>query len=558
MPPAYRDEEDPGQPLILPLTDDESDTGSGPDFHAANLTSRWIPLSLSRAGRAVVNWVKGPVPPIELHIDGIFPKIQQAPLRLLDVYVPKKRHRIVLLVAFYATWFLTWSLLVKHHATSGYIKGYGAPTNLWCGASFWRDDNGCGLNGNDCRPFSLAHLAFRCPATCEQTHLLEDHVVGNQTLIYQGLVVGGPKADDPESMAIYRGDSFICQAAIHAGVISKANGGCGVATLLGARSHFESTEAHGIRSTAFPATFPRAYTFQRLSESNNQCPADSRWPTFVVTAVALVLLAVFTTDPAVFFFSTFVILFLHVGLVSDPPNRSNFSELISTLFARLLPGCFIIYVLYITSARPLLIGLRAQLEKAIFYLGFCFIGALNNYTFAPLIPIERFTPHDLAQPGAGLALIYQGLLLGLFINGAARWGYASIIQTPASLGFADGGAGDGGGTWWGAIPPNVTATVGYGARNVTFDWGGLPPDTGIDGISILENDVERFRLYNDEELLWDDSAITVPRRRPKGKVPEPSFFRFAFLSGNEHGLYSKPAVWDEHGNWIPANDKDKS
>ncbi|RMZ90134.1 hypothetical protein DV736_g2643, partial [Chaetothyriales sp. CBS 134916] len=648
MPPAYRDEEDPGQPLIPPLTDDESDTESGPDLHvraaddddddghdlptpvwlreqAASLTSRWIPLSLRKAGRAVVMWVKGPVPPRELHIDGIFPKIQQAPIRLLDLYVPKRRHRIVLLVVLYATWFLTWSLLVKHHATSGYIKGYGSPTNLWCGSSFWRDDNGCGLNGNDCRPFSLAHLAFRCPATCEQTHLLEDHVVGNQTLIYQGLVVGGPKADDPESLAIYRGDSFICQAAIHAGVISKVNGGCGVATLLGARSHFEATEAHGIKSTAFPATFPRAYTFQRLSESHNQCPTDSRWPTFVVTAVALVLLAVFTTDPAVFFFSTFVILFFHVVLVSDPPNRSNFYELVSTLFARLLPGCFIVYVLYITSARPLLTGLRAQLEKTILYLGFCFIGALNNYTFAPLIPIERFTPHDLAQPGAGVALaiiissiivivisqihwirvsgnmpkylaiygamvlsllillalpgqrlrihhyilallfmpgtafqvrpslVYQGLLLGLFINGAARWGYASIVQTPASLGFVDGGGG--GSTWWGAIPPNVTATVGHGARNITFDWGSLPPDTGIDGISILENDVERFRLYNDEELFWDDSSITVPRRKPKDKAPEPSFFRFAFISGSEHGLYSKPAVWDEHGNWIPANNK---
>ncbi|RMZ79193.1 hypothetical protein DV738_g3480, partial [Chaetothyriales sp. CBS 135597] len=594
MPPAYRDEEYAGRATIPPLTDDESETESGPDLHvrgaddddyddthglpapvwlreqASNLTNKWIPPRLRKAGRAVVRWVKGPVPPRELHIDGIFPKIQEAPLRLLDRYVPKKRHRIALLVAFYATWFLTWSLLVRHRATTGYIKGYGAPTNLWCGASFWRDENGCGLNGNDCRPFSVAHLAFRCPANCEQTHLLEDHIVGNQTLIYQGLVVGGPKADDPDSLAVYRGDSFICQAAIHAGVISKANGGCGVATLLGARSHFESSEAHGIKSAAFPATFPRSYTFQRLSESNNQCPTDSRWPTFVVTAVALILLSIFTTDPGVFFFSTFVILFFHVGLVSDPPNRSNIYELISTLFARLLPGCFIVFVLFITSARPLLTGLRAQLEKTIHWIRIS--GNMPKYLaiygtmvlsllILLLLPGQRLRIHHyilalLFMPGTAFrvrpSLVYQGLLLGLFINGAARWGYASIIQTPASLGFVDGGGSDGGGTgggkWWGSTPPNVTATVGHGAHNITFDWGGLPSNTAIDGISILENDVERFRLYNDEELFWDDSSVTVPRhhrhRNPRDKddVPEPTFFRFAFLSGSEHGIYSKPAA----------------
>ena len=646
MAPEYRDEEDQTpQSHIPPLTDDESEAETENNLHvrsgsdcsdgegllpmpiwlgeqAANFRYKWVPLPLRKAGRAVVKFVKGPVPPKELHIVGLFPKIQQAPVKLLDRYLPKKRHRIFLLVAFYAAWFLTWSLMLKHHAASGYIKGYGRPANLWCGSSFWRDDNGCGLNGNDCRPFSSAHLAFRCPAECGLTHLLEDHVVGNKTLIYQGLVVGGPNADDPESMRVYRGDSFICQAAIHAGIISNAAGGCGVASLIGSRAGFEATESHGIKSTAFPATFPRAFTFQGLSKSQAKCPSDSRWPTFAVTAVALVLLSVFTTSPGVFFFSTFIILMFHVGLVSDPPNSGNFHELISTLMSRLLPGIFVTYVLYITSVVPLLTGVTAQFEKTIFYLGFCFIGALNNYTFAPLIPIERLTPHDLAQPGAGFALaviitiilliiitqmhwirisgnmpkylaiyasicltliiflalpgqrlrihhyilalvfmpgtgfqirpslIYQGLLLGLFINGTARWGYSSIIQTPAALGESGG---SNGGSWWGAYPPNVTALVGHGAHNITFNWGGLPPDTGIDGISILENDVERYRLYKDEELFWEDSEMTVQRRkREKG---EPAFFRFAFMSGSEHGKYSKPGVWDEHGKWIPGSTK---
>ena len=50
------------------------------------------------------------------------------------------------------------------------------------------------------------------------------------------------------------------------------------------------------------------------------------------------------------------------------------------------------------------------------------------------------------------SLAYQGLLLGFFINGIARWGFDSIIQTPAALGESDGSSagGSGGGSWWGA------------------------------------------------------------------------------------------------------------
>lgn len=268
---------------------------------AKSFRYRWVPAPLRQAGRAIANWVKGPKPPRELKIHPWFPKIQEAPIKFLEKYVPKRKHRAYLLLALYIAWFLTWSLMLKHNATSGYIKGYGRPSNLWCGASFWNEGNGCGLNGNNCRPFSSAHMAFRCPANCKNTHLLENRIVGNETLIYEGLVVGGFDPDDPDSLPIYRADSFICQAAIHAGVVTNAGGGCGVATLVGSHANFKSSKANGIESTSFPATFPRSYTFQNLSSSQAQCPKDSRWGLFAVTAVALVILSIFTTSPAVFF-----------------------------------------------------------------------------------------------------------------------------------------------------------------------------------------------------------------------------------------------------------------
>ena len=608
-----RSESESSNPLPLPVWMRES---------AQSFKYKWVPLPLRKAGRAMADWIKGPQPPRDLHIKPWLPGLQEAPIRLLDIYAPKKRHRVVLLLVLYASWLLTWSLMLWHNSTSGYIRGYGQPANLWCGASFWNAGNGCGLNGNGCRPFSSSHLAFRCPASCRATKLLNPHTVGNQTLNYRGLVVGGPKASDPELMPIYRADSFICQAAIHAGVTTDAEGGCGVATLVGSHSNYEASTFHDIQSTSFPATFPRSFTFQKLSDSQAKCPSDSRWPLFAVTAVALIILSLFTMSPAVFFFSTFVIMMFQIGLVSDPPNLSSMLEKLSLLLSRFLPAIFIALILYRYCAVPLLTGLTAQLDKTILYLGFCFIGALNNYTFAPLIPIQRLTYHDLkSQPGAPIALaiilsliiaivigqihyirvsgnmpkylriyitmilgllfllalpglrlrihhyilallfmpgtafktrpslIYQGLLLGLFINGVARWGFASIVETPDALGETGG---DSGGPWWGAKSPNVTAVVAPDASKITLNWTTLPTDKGVDGVSILINDVERWRGYIDEELYWDQNEVTLKRRKREEQDPE--FFRFAWMKGNGAGRYSKVAVWDEDGIWHPMPD----
>jgi hypothetical protein len=155
----YRDDEDQSTPNIPYLTDDETDVESQDrNLHIRNASEssenghsipiwmresaksfkyKWVPLPLRKAGRATAEWIKGPIPPRELRISPLYPQIQEAPLRLMDRYIPKQRHRICLLIALYATWFLTWSLMLKQNSTSGYIKGYGKPSNIWCGASFW-------------------------------------------------------------------------------------------------------------------------------------------------------------------------------------------------------------------------------------------------------------------------------------------------------------------------------------------------------------------------------------------------------------------------------------
>ncbi|GAB1193010.1 LCCL domain-containing protein [Aspergillus pseudonomiae] len=629
----------------------------------------WVPLPIRKVARATANWVKGPDPPHDLLLKPLFPHIQELPVRYLERFFPKRKHKIALLGLFYLTWFLPWTIILLHSRSAGYIEGFGRPETLTCRTTLWEFGNECGLNGNDCRPFTSATLPFRCPANCRDAKLAAPHMVGNQTYSYQGLVVGGPQPGSDDT-PVYRADSFICQAAIHAGVITNTIGGCGVVKLEGATHSFPASKQNGISSVGFPSTFPKSFSFVSLGSSQETCPNDPRWPLLGITIGALATLWLLCRSPPVLFFSTFFMVFCQVGLVSDPPTLPQFADLVSSLLANLLPASFVAFVLFRYCARPLLRPLSDatyQMTKTFLYLPPVFIGALNNYTFARLIPLERLTPHDIQQqPGAKVALamviptviciilsqawqirqgglmphylkiyctmglillillplpglrlrihhyilaillmpgtalptrpslVYQGLLLGLFMNGIARWGFASIIETPAALGELAPGPGGAHG-WWGSTFPNITdATVNitlpgsgsnelyHGNGNITFTlWEKeRMADLGVDGISVLVNDVERWRGYLDEDKLgeftWhrhghnglellhrptiesDQTSIdSIDTEDEDDNRPEDLFFRFAFLKGAEAGKYGGAGVWLEDGGWIsPPPPKD--
>ncbi|KAL4886216.1 LCCL domain-containing protein [Aspergillus karnatakaensis] len=620
----------------------------------------WVPLPIRKAARATADFIKGPDPPYPLLLNPLFPQVQELPRRYLDKLFPKRKHKISLLLLLYFAWFLPWTILFLHSRSAGYIAGYGRPLTLSCSTTFWSYGNRCGLNGNDCRPFTAASTPFRCPANCHDAKMLEPYTIGNETISYRGLVVGGPEPGSDE-MGIYRADSFICQAAIHAGVIDN-DGGCGVARLKGAAHSFPASKRNGIKSIGFPSTFPKSFTFVKPS-SDSTCPEDPRWPLLGITVGALAVLWLFCSSSSVLFFSTFFMLFSQIGLVSDPPPRAQLASLMSIFVARLLPASFVAYVLYRYCARPLLSPLSPsifQFSKTFLFLPPAFFGALNNYTFARLIPLERLTPHDIqSQPGAKLALaiviptiilivvtqahqirigglmphylkvygtmgliilillplpglrlrihhyilaillmpgtafptrpslVYQGLLLGLFINGIARWGFASIIETPAALGEAPGGSSG----WWGATSPHIndsSVTISlpdrysdepyHGNGNITFTlWEKeRMGELGVDGISVLVNDVERWRGYLDEdtsgEFTWhrhghsglelqhttfidgdDEDAFDLETTwlgAPIDDKPETLFFRFAFLRGAEAGKYGGTGIWYDDGTWV--------
>lgn len=606
-----------------------------------------IPPQLKTAWAATVTWVQGPKPPRIYTIDPIFPKIQHAPIALLDRYLPRPSQRFWLLMAFYACWLFAFAMVLWKSSFSAEIPGYGSPMRLGCQARSWNDGNGCGINGDQCRPFSNATLAFRCPAACAEIEMLRHHAVGDQDVVYQSLLVGGPTErhtgyeDEVHNNAIYRGDSFICAAAVHSGFLNDAEGGCGVLTLTGEQFDFPSTKSHGIRSVGFDSHFPHSFGF--LAGSKSQCK-DLRWSALGVSVTFSVVLSLFTTSAPVFFWSHFVNFFFTTALATDPPALTDYYSLLSIAFGRFLPACFCGWVTYRYTAKRTLTDLTAQIEKTILWLGPAWVGTLNSVTFDK-IPIERLTPHDIkAQPGAvpaliiivlsiffialgqawafrvegrmprylalytlfvaslllmvavpGLnlrihhyilallllpgtsfqnrpSLVYQGLLVGLFVNGIARWGFDSILQTPTELLK---------GVQQGSILPaiSVLATT---ASNITFNLGPLPRydeklDRRFDGVSVLVNDVEQFRGYGDNRQYWDSyvaganfswtwERYVVHTPKDVGKSSSaaegedgglksagvkvlPEYFRFGYMGGSTPGDFTKAGKWDEDGEW---------
>ncbi|KAK0626321.1 hypothetical protein B0T14DRAFT_422718 [Immersiella caudata] len=569
---------------------------------------KWVPYPVRRFGETVVNWARGPPNPRNFKIDPLLPPTQHFPIVMLAKVLPQRKHRILLFAFWLVMWIVTFALVMRQGLVASEIAGWGTPVKISCGSTYWSGDNGCGLDGNLCRPFTDGGFAFKCPASCASYQVLNPHAVGDQEVVYRSLVVGGPPADSADGTAVYRGDSFICGAAIHAGIVSNTDGGCGVVRLIGTQRDFNGSSRNGISSLDFDSYFPLSFAFE-----NAECASrDMKWPLLAASVVFSSVISLFVTSPAAFFFSVFPGLYWTVGLATDTPNYASVPALISREVGNFVPAMFTAWVMYDKmGVRRALRGLSAQIEKTVLWLGACWVGSLTNHTF-DFIPIQRLTPHDLEQqPGARAALaiiiiillaivstqiwffrqearlirylgfylllgvglvicvllpdlnlrihhyimallllpgtsmqtrpslLYQGLLIGFFINGIARWGFDPLLQTSLAL------RGD---AQVGSPLPTITApvvNVGQNISEITFNWGS-PPGPEYDGISILVNDVERFRTY------WDDDFNNSPNFTwaRRGGIEENEYFRFAWMQGADSEDYTKAGTWNSRHEWV--------
>ncbi|KAI0932031.1 hypothetical protein AcW1_000727 [Taiwanofungus camphoratus] len=504
----------------------------------------------------VIQYIRGPRPKVDLS--------EPSPFLSLTINTGRQPYSLALepaLIRVTRPFTNPWLFVIL---VVGYIIGFAffsraqsfltpASSFIDCTSTYWSANNGCGLDGQDCEPFTNSTFDFRCPAQCSSVVLQNPRTVGDMQVDYVPLIVGGG-----DKNGTYRGDTFVCAAAIQAGLISDSKGGCASLSLVGNYTNYLPLMAHGLTSIGFPTVFPLSFRFLPTTPLH-QC-SDLRTPALAFNVIVTALLfLVLRPKPIVTFWCLVCIGFWHVTLFSQP--RSTPPPL-DQAFGSFLPTLFVAYAFWRLAFRFTLPAFRkAPIEAAVWYLAPYWAGVLTNITMDK-IPINRLMASDLqTQPGAipaliiivvivfvivvnqvrvicktgwlpyylgwyvaggltamviallpglefrlhhyiiamvlvpgtafptRLSAIYQGFLLGMFLNGVAAWGFDSILQTASDL-QGDGSSGS-------AMPSFLTNSTNWNTstplHNQTIFWDALPDASeGWTGFSLLIDDVERY------------------------------------------------------------------
>ncbi|POS69605.1 LCCL domain-containing protein [Diaporthe helianthi] len=310
-----------------------------------------------------------------------------------------------------------------------------------CGEAFFPSPEACGNGGEKCVPntsgvFEAKTMGFRCPANCVRDAPQDStpHLVGNQDVTRRPLVIGGP---------IYRGDSEMCAAAVHAGVLEDAKGGCGVVKRMGQTNSFAGTDIYGVESLSVKTYFPLTFNFPMTNEEVlGACPEinDRSW--------ALPWVSVGHT-----------VLFFQITASA---------------------GARAVWIVSVASAH--LLRLRSGSEPA------------------------------------------------------------EVVSVPAQKAVSDS-----------APIPNILEPEVYGqtldnsVSNITFRWATPPP--GVEGISMLVDDVERDRVYFRDGHAKDSFFW---KRGPQAFV---DYIRFGYVKDGAVLKYSPAGTWLLNDTWtgISAN-----
>ncbi|PWN94598.1 hypothetical protein FA09DRAFT_291663, partial [Tilletiopsis washingtonensis] len=270
-----------------------------------------------------------------------------------------------------------------------------------CTSAYWLYNSECGLDGSGCSPFAAdVPVAFRCPAHCAKTTLGQARAVGDELPAFVPLVVGGQV--DASGSRVYRGDSFVCSAAQHAGVIDANRGGCGALWLSGTSSTYESVERNGIRSIAFNSTFPVSFTFDETARGTG-CD-DSRAGGYALNVLLLALVGfVLRPKRIVYFFTLVCVGFWHLNFVAEP---RRFPPTVGGPAGDFLPTLFGAYVIWRVAVRYVWPAFALlPLEREVWTQGFFWLGTLLDVVFVD-VPLQRLVLSDITgQPGALTSLI---------------------------------------------------------------------------------------------------------------------------------------------------------
>lgn len=558
----------------------------------------------SSAGRSpgCLGFLAGPRPPRPQKIEPYLRSIQEGPSRLLNRFLPRSEYQSLFLNVVLVVWLLLFIELLATELPT--VDGSGKyVVNLDCTDSLWKRKNECGIDGMNCHPFSNKSFAFRCPPKCADVQLLNPHAVGAYDANYRPLVVGSEKYRGDSFICASAIHSGIVND--HAGGCGRINlvgenSGFESTTSHGIKSipfdsefplsfDFTSAKDDGFKCSSEPRSalivsllativlslfsskskifFPiLVIIFAHVSFVSDPPRASYRnitvLPNHLSNFAKRLLPALFT---AVVIWMTAVkhtlsgldapiektILWLGgfwIGALSNytfdwiPISRLTAHDLEQQPGAKVALAIIIGVVAVIAVGQIYCFWLEGRLVTYLALYGLFLFGIV----FCLAIPGVNLRIHHyiiglLLLPGTSMqtrpSLLYQGILLGLFVNGIARWDFDSILQTTAAL-REDG-------KFNSIVPAILKPAIESSATNgliASFSWKILPD--GIDGISVLVNDVERYRKFVDEK---PDGDMFTWGRSPDDAMND--YFRFAFIQDGRTLDYSKAGILLGNGTW---------
>ncbi|KAF0687036.1 Aste57867_21197 [Aphanomyces stellatus] len=250
------------------------------------------------------------------------PKID--PAARAHAAIPRKR---LFLLALYSGVSLTaLASLIYFSFFAASVDG-AAPTMMGCRYfGYWTGPT-CGLNGIDCQPFESDWMPIRCPTRClwDGSSVLE--VIGSSH---------------------YKGDSRICRAAIHAGVMD-TNGGCALMRYSGGRNRFVGSTANGVKSQSFNSWFPKTFEFKAPSSAHH-C-TDLSWWILAVGCVATFGLGVFPLPPVALVHTLTLWGFVYVAVVTAPVGY-DYTAIMLTLSTQFVLVVVFVHCLFHWFIRP--------------------------------------------------------------------------------------------------------------------------------------------------------------------------------------------------------------
>ncbi|KAL1670432.1 hypothetical protein GGG16DRAFT_94884 [Schizophyllum commune] len=466
-----------------------------------------------------------------------------------------------------------------------------------CTSTFWLANSGCGLDGADCAPFDNQTFDFRCPASCAGTILQNPRTIGAEQMAYKPLIVGGGDDNQTyrgdsficasaiqvglidDSKGGCASLSLIGNFTDFIGTTAHSLESIGFPTVFPLSFRFSSstplTHCTDIRwpvlafdvvisflvFTLFrPHPIARFWTLVCIgfwhvglfSQPNKEPPELSDlfatflpclFMSYVLWRLAFRwVMPAFERAPlegAVWYLGPFWVGIL-TGYTTDrlplqrlyAPDLAKRSGAVATL---------VVIIIIVVLAALNQVRVIRKTGWLAHYVKWYVIGGLVVMVLA-LLPTLNLRIHHyflalVLLPGTAWptrpSAVYQGFLLGLFLNGAAAYGFDSILQTAAEL-RDDATIGS-------DLPTFLTNSSTYNASipwdNQTIEWAPLP-NSDWDGFVLLVDDVER---YAGDALNYTLAALNQSL---------PHFFRLALSSSGTTGDFTNAATLYPNGTFV--------